>query len=186
MGERDAVGHVTMVGDGERFSNDVSQRGGRKELRESEFSDGEHELGLKKGEFALQPAGAVGDFVGGGHAVAALGAFAGEAAADGGEIDAIANFVFGPAERLVEPFEKRFAGGPSERASEFGFLVAGRLTDEEDAGSHGATDDDGPDHGRAAGAAAEGGEVLFDGGERRAHGEKLQDPSTKIQRRTKT
>lgn len=131
MGKRDAVGDVTVVGDGKRFSDDVGQRGGREKLREREFSDGEHELGLKKGEFALEPAGAVGDFVGGGHAVAALGAFAGEAAADGGEVDAVAHLVFGPAEGFVEPFEKRFAGGPGERAPEFWLLIAGCLANEE-------------------------------------------------------
>lgn len=162
MGQRDAIGFASAVGDAKGATDGVVQWCDRQELGDGEFADRENEFRLEKGELAFEPGGAVGDFDRCGDAVAAFGAFAGETAADGGEVDAVANLVLGPAESLVEPFEEGFAGGPGEGAAEDGLLVAGGLADQDDAGDGGASDDGRRNHAGTAAAGAKRDEVFFD------------------------
>jgi len=54
------------------------------------------------------------------------------------------------------------ASGPGERAAQFGFLVARRLADEEDASRHRAADDHRLGHARTSGAPLEFGQMLVD------------------------
>ena len=63
--QRDAVGRVAAVVDGEPPADDLAQRRGRQELGDRELADGQHEGGLQEDKFALEPAGAGGDFIGG-------------------------------------------------------------------------------------------------------------------------
>ncbi len=129
------------------------------ELFDGEFSDRDEEAWLEEADFAFEPVAAVGDFVGKRNAVAAGRFFAGKTAANGGHVDGGAEFLLVDSAGGFEPAEKGFAGGPGERAAEFGFLVAGGLADEHDAAVDGASDDDGFVHGGAAVAGAEFGDV---------------------------
>ena len=88
--------------------------------------------------------------------------FAGEAAADGSEVDAVARFVLGPAEGFLQPLEECFARGPREGPAELRLLVARRLADEQDARGHRTPDDHGPVHLRTQGAGAESRKMLPD------------------------
>ena len=133
MRQRNAIGGVTVVLDRECLPNRVDQRTLTEKLSDREFADRQHQLGFEQLELASQPAGAALDFVRGGHTISALRALARKATAHRGEIDPIAGFVLGPAERRIEPFEKRFAGRPREGTAEHRLLIAWRLSDQQHA-----------------------------------------------------
>lgn len=164
MRKRDAVHRVALERDGKGAADGIDERAFAEDLTNGEFADGKNELGFEEPDFAFEPLAAGGDLVGRGHPVAAFGAFTGKAAAHGGEIDAIACLVLGPPERMVEPLEKRLAGGPGERAAELGLLVAGSLADEQDFACDRTAVNHRTDHPRATLARTEGGEMFFESG----------------------
>src|SRR5580704_4454107 len=107
MRQRHAISRVPGVGDTKFFADNSSERAFAEKLRDGELAHGQHELRTQQFKLTPEPAGAVGDLVRRRHTVAALGALAGETAADSGKIHAVARLVFAPAERFVEPLEER-------------------------------------------------------------------------------
>jgi len=162
----DAIGGVAAVNNAELSSNDLGEGRQRQELGKGQFPDRKDKGGMEKGELALEPVRTSGDFVGVGNSVAAFGAFAGEAAANGGEINPITSFLLGPAQGFGEPFEKSFARRPCKRPAEHGLLVARGLANEQDAAGDRPAEDNGLVHAGAAVARAQSGKVGVEGGSR--------------------
>lgn len=132
------------------------------ELGDGELADGNDKPWFKELDFTLQPGGAVLNFIGGRHAVAAGGFFAGETATNGGHIDGGAENFFGHARSLMEPTEESFAGRPGEWPAEDGLLVAGSLAHEQDLADDGTPADDRRAHLRAKSAGAEAFDVSIE------------------------
>ena len=99
------------------------------ELGDGEFADRNDEPRSEELDFALQPGGAILNFIWRRHAVTASGFFAGETAADGGHVDGGTKGFLGHAGGIMEPAEQGFAGRPGKGASKDRFLVARRLAD---------------------------------------------------------
>jgi hypothetical protein len=162
MGQRDDVEGVARALHAVPGADDGVEPLAGHELEDGELADGDDELGFEQVELGLHPKGAVEDLVVVGDAVAAGGALAGEAAADGGHVDAGAEGGFVDAAVLCEPAEKFLASGPRKGAAEDGFLVAGRLADEDDAAEDGAAADDGLEHVGAAAATPQRGDMAVE------------------------
>src|ERR1044072_6379998 len=77
-----------------------------KKLRDREFSYRNDKLRLQEIDFIVHPGRAISDFIRRRNAVAARSRFAGKAAADGGEINLRAHFVFPKTTKLLEPAKK--------------------------------------------------------------------------------
>jgi hypothetical protein len=157
MRQRHAISRVPGVVNAKFFADDHGQRAFAEKLRDGKLAHRQHEMRPQQGELAPEPAGAMGDFVGRGHAIAAPGALAGKTAADSGKINTVACLVLAPPERLVEPLEERPARGPRERSAELRLLVSGRLADEQHATRDRAADDHRLVHARTKRASAQGG-----------------------------
>jgi hypothetical protein len=149
-----------------------TSRPGRRlnEPSNSQLADGNHKRGTQETELCLEPAAAGLDLVRCGNAVASLGILPGKAAAHGGKVDAVADFVLGPSEGTRKPLEECLACGPGKRPAHDRLLVARRLADQHDLARDAAADHDRLVHPRAAGACAEFGQMSVDGG--LGHGKK--------------
>lgn len=148
------------------LANDGIEFLSRDKLFDGQLADGDDEPGLKNLDFALEPFGAILHFFRRRDAVTARGFFAGKTAADSGHVNGGAEGFLGHPGGIVEPPEKRLAGGPGEGTAEHGFLVAGRLADEEDPADHRPAADDGRPHLRAQAARQQTADVC---GEELAH-----------------
>ncbi len=130
MRERNQIEDPTFAPELETASNHLVEFVEREELRDREFSDGNHESRPKNLELIVHPGGAVADLVGRGNAITTGWRFTRETAADGCEIDLRPHPIFSHAAEFIEPTEQRSAGGPGERTSQNRFFHSGSLTDE--------------------------------------------------------
>ena len=154
MRQGNDVEFSAVASGGKFLADDGVQFCQRNELLDGEAADGDDELRLEDFDFAAEPVGAVLNFGGRGHAVAAGGFFAGKTAADGGHVNFGAKGCFGHPGGFVKPAKERAAGGPGEGAAEDGLAVAGRLADEQDFADDRTAADDGRVHLRAQAAGA--------------------------------
>ena len=147
--------------------DDLAERRTHHELLDGQPADRDHELWLKDLKLALEPSGAVRDFLAGGHSISAAGLFPRETATHGRHVDR------GPERRLVqsaalfEPSKERPSGRPGKRPSQRRFLVSGRLPHEQDLAHHRSPADRRPLHLRAHGTASERADVNPEPGVRR-------------------
>ncbi len=97
------------------------------ELHDRQSADGNNETRLQNPNLIIDPQRTVANFVRRRDAVGAAGIFAGETAADGGEIDLRSNSGFVHSAKLFEPTEKCFAGGVRKRSFQHWFPGTGCL-----------------------------------------------------------
>ena len=130
MRQRNQVEGATVAPKGEGTPNDLVELFEREELGDREFADRNDELRLQQIDLVIHPGGTIPDLVGRWDAVATCRSFAGEAAADGREINLRANLFLAQPAKLLKPAEEGAACRPRERFAEHRLLYAGRLANE--------------------------------------------------------
>ena len=97
------------------------------ELHDRQSADGNNETRLQNPNLIIHPQRTVANFIRRRDAVGAAGIFAGETAADGGEIDLRSNGGFVHSAKLFEPTEECFAGRMRKRSFQRRFPRTRRL-----------------------------------------------------------
>ena len=160
MGQGNDIQLKAGAGDGEGAADDGVEFLGGQELFDGEFANREDELRLEDFYFAIEPGGAILNFIRRGHAVAAGGFFAWETAAHRGHVNRGTKRGLVHSGGFIEPAKQSFPGCPGEGTAEHGLLVPGRLANEDYFADDRATADDGFVHLIAQAAGLEAVNVL--------------------------
>ena len=127
MRQRNQVEAVARMHDAKFAANYVFQFCTVDELHDRQSADGNNETRLQNPNLIIHPQRTVANFIWRRDAVGAAGIFAGETAADGGEIDLRSNGGFVHSAKLFEPTEECFAGSVRKRSFQRRFPRTGRL-----------------------------------------------------------
>ena len=155
MGKGNQIEVLAGARGAKTLSDDLVEFSDRHELRDRQFAHRDDEMRAENFQLAIEPGRTVRDFLGVGNAVASAWGFAGETAADCGEIYPSPHFLFIQAGRLLEPPEKSFASSPGKRFPGQRFAHAWRLPNEQDLAHDRAARDRRRVHPRAAPAIAQ-------------------------------
>ena len=127
MRQRNQIEAVVRMHDAKFAANKVLQSFAVDELRDRQSADRNNETRLQNPNLIIHPQRTVANLVWRRDAVGASGIFAGETAADGGEIELRSNRGFVHSAKLFEPTEECFAGGVRKRSFQCRFSRTGRL-----------------------------------------------------------
>jgi hypothetical protein len=127
MRQRNQIEAVVRMHDAKFAANKVLQSCAVDELRDRQSADRNNEARLQDANLIIHPQRTVANLVWRRDAVGASGIFAGETAADGGEIDLRSDGSFVHSAKLFEPTEERFAGSVRKRSFQRRFSRTGRL-----------------------------------------------------------
>ena len=130
MGQRDNFCAVAVKGDGVKFTDHIVEFFHLQQLADRQFANRQDQIGFKQIDFRLQPVPAAFDFGRTRHTIAALGIFTRKTAAHCGHVNTLPKSLFLKPDAL-EPFEHCFTGRPGKGFAEAAFLIAGRLTDQQ-------------------------------------------------------
>src|SRR3982751_4663918 len=100
MRQWNKIERAAFLADGEAAADDFIELLEGKELRDSQFANGNDEGGSEEVDFVVHPGGAVSDFVRSWDAVAACRRFSRETTTDRGEVNLSANLFFSHAAEL--------------------------------------------------------------------------------------
>jgi hypothetical protein len=127
MRQRNQVEAVARMHDAKFAANYVFQFCAVDELHNRQSADGNNETRLQNPNLIIDPQRTVANFIWCWDAVRAAGIFAGETAADGGEIDLRSNGCFVHSAKSFEPTEECFASSVRKRSFQHWFPGTGRL-----------------------------------------------------------
>src|SRR4029077_14675930 len=127
MRQRNQVEAVARMHDAKFAANYVFQFCTVDELHDRQSTDGDNKTRLQNPNLIIHPRRTVTNLIRRRDAVGAAGIFAGETAADGGEIDLRSNSGFVHSAKLFEPTEKCFAGSVRKWSFQGGLSRSGRL-----------------------------------------------------------
>src|SRR5262245_13597900 len=127
MRQRNQIDATSCTRDIEFATDHVLQLSAVDELNDRESPDGNDETRLQNSNLIIHPRPAVAYLIWRWDAVGAAGIFAGETAADGGEIDLRSNGGFVHSAKLFEPTEECFASSVRKRSFQHWFPRTGRL-----------------------------------------------------------
>ena len=127
MRQRNQVEAVACMNDAKFAANYAFQFCAVDELHDRQSADGNNETRLQNPNLIIHPQRTVANFIRRRDAVGAAGIFAGETAADGGEIDLRSNGGFVHSAKLFEPTEECFAGRMRKRSFQRRFPRTGCL-----------------------------------------------------------
>ena len=127
MRQRNQIEATSCTRDIEFATDHVLQLCAVDELHDRETPDGNDETRLQNSNLIIHPRRAVAYLIWRWDAVGAAGIFAGETAADGGEIDLRSNGGFVHSAKLFEPTEECFASCVRKRSFQHWFPRTGRL-----------------------------------------------------------
>ena len=115
MRQRNQIEATSCTRDKEFATDHLLQLCAADELHDRQSPDGNDETRLQDSNLIIHPRRAVAYLIRRWDAVSAAGIFAGETAADGGEIDLRSNGGFVHSAKLFEPMEECFAGSVRKR-----------------------------------------------------------------------
>jgi hypothetical protein len=105
MRKRDEVKGAAFAAHRESAPDDFFQFGEGDKLRDREFANWNDKVWPQEIDFVIHPRRAIPNFIRRGNAVTACGSFAGEAAADRGEVNLRAHLDLSPATKFLKPTE---------------------------------------------------------------------------------
>ena len=130
MRQRNQIEAVVRMHDAKFAANKVLQSCAVDELRDCQSADRNNEARLQDANLIIHPQRTVANLVWRRDAVGASGIFAGETAADGGEIDLGPDGGFVHSAKLFEPTKECFAGSVRKRSFQRRFPRTGRLSND--------------------------------------------------------